>query len=144
MSPLIDLIGKRFGHLLVIERMPDPDKLLFKKFKKNVAWKCKCDCGNEKIALSVRLRNGQCRSCGCLQKKETGKRFTKHGLSKTLEYRLLKCAKKRAREFNIGYNIDLSDISIPSKCPILDIPLISSNGGKSTNNSPSLDRVDPL
>ena len=36
----------------------------------------------------------------------------------------------------------MNDIKIPLNCPILQIPLINSLGGKSIDNSPSLDRID--
>lgn len=55
----INLIGQRFGRLVVIEE----------DFSKNrVAWKCKCDCGNFTVVTSDSLREGRTKSCGCLQK----------------------------------------------------------------------------
>lgn len=57
---LIDLTGRRFGRLTVIERAENQDN--------KVMWRCRCDCGNETIALSQNLRNGMTRSCGCLRK----------------------------------------------------------------------------
>ncbi len=69
-------------------------------------------------------------------------RFKKHGKSGTIEYKLLKDARKRAKQFGREFNLDLSDIIIPKKCPILHIPIIASHGGPPTNNSPSLDRID--
>lgn len=56
---LIDLTGRRFGKLTVIERIEGKDK-------KSVWWKCKCDCGNYKEARSSCLLSGDCKSCGCL------------------------------------------------------------------------------
>lgn len=58
---------------------------------------------------------------------------------------LLKTARHRALKRKVEFNIDLSDIIIPEKCPILGIPLIISDGtGKPGGrmNSPSLDRID--
>jgi len=134
MKPLLNLKGQRFGNLLVIEQGEN--------VKRCSTWKCKCDCGNEKIAFTVRLRNGQCTSCGCLLKKLMKTRFKTHGKSGTVEYKLLKDARKRAKEFDRDFNLDLVDIIIPSECPVLHIPLIVSKSGKPTNNSPSLDRID--
>jgi len=58
----IDLIGKRFGLLTVIERVElDNDGLGVGK------WKCLCDCGNIKITDGGSLRGGSVSSCGCLQ-----------------------------------------------------------------------------
>ena len=34
-------------------------------------WKCRCECGNEIIALGKHLRSGNTKSCGCLQRERT-------------------------------------------------------------------------
>jgi hypothetical protein len=52
---------------------------------------------------------------------------------------LLRQAKGNARKKNFEFSIDESDISIPEKCPVLDIPLSLDIGG---DNSPSVDRID--
>jgi len=52
--------------------------------------------------------------------------------------------KGRAKKFGIPFDIEITDIVIPDKCPILGIPLISGRGGGAvTNNSPSLDKIIP-
>ena len=56
MRKLIDLTGKRFGHLMVIERAIKNNKS---------AWLCKCDCGKEKIIQQCNLVSGKSKSCGC-------------------------------------------------------------------------------
>lgn len=48
-------------------------------------------------------------------------------------------AKDRAKKNNLPFDIEISDIVIPEKCPYLDIPLFVGKG-KQTDNSPSLDR----
>lgn len=64
MTNRIDLVGQRFGKLIVIS---------FSHMDKNrqSAWLCRCDCGNEKIILSGNFKSGKTRSCGCLQKEKT-------------------------------------------------------------------------
>lgn len=57
----IDLTGKRFGMLTVIERVSVSDDGRFEK------WKCICDCGNEKLADGYYLKKGMISSCGCLK-----------------------------------------------------------------------------
>ncbi|GGH83488.1 hypothetical protein JOD43_002102 [Pullulanibacillus pueri] len=59
----VDLKDKRFGRLVVVEKLDA---------RKNgrVVWRCKCDCGNYVVVMSTYLTTGQTRSCGCL-KKET-------------------------------------------------------------------------
>ena len=60
MSELIDLTGKKFGKLTVIERS-------FNGNFNQTRWLCKCDCGNEVIVQSENLRNGVTKSCNCLR-----------------------------------------------------------------------------
>ena len=56
-SQAIDMIGKRFGRLLVIERVDN--------IGLEAGWKCICDCGNELVSRGSSLRNGSTLSCGC-------------------------------------------------------------------------------
>jgi len=58
-----DLKGERYGKLVVMDFYPD------KKASNGASfWRCKCDCGNEKIANSSYLQRGVLNSCGCLAK----------------------------------------------------------------------------
>ncbi len=131
---LINLTGCVFGRLTVLNREENCKN-------NNAQWLCHCSCGKFKIVPTVRLNNGQCKSCGCLMKETVGNRFRKHGHSHTSTYRILKYAKKRAKKFNRDFTIDIDDIIVPENCPILNIPLIH-GVGKSTDNSPSLDRIN--
>jgi len=64
-----DLTGCRFGILTVVERAQ-------KEGSRRTFWKCRCDCGNEKIFRSDHLRADKTKSCGCLHtKKLSGKVF---------------------------------------------------------------------
>lgn len=59
---------------------------------------------------------------------------------------LFSITKGRAREYGVEFTIDLDDVVIPERCPILDIPLFFVESGtvKGKNpNSPSVDRIDP-
>lgn len=80
---LIDLTGKTFGNLTVIERDWDYQKEhnYIKPY-----WKCRCSCGNIISVLGKSLREGRTVSCGCLAKERakainfkdiTGQRFGK-------------------------------------------------------------------
>lgn len=55
-----------------------------------------------------------------------------------LKQNLYRSAKKRAIAKELEFNIELKDIHIPKKCPILKVPLICS-----TRYSPSIDRIYP-
>jgi hypothetical protein len=50
--------------------------------------------------------------------------------------------KSYAKNNNIPFDLDLSDIVIPERCPILNIPLVIGEHGM-TGNSPTLDKVVP-
>lgn len=55
-----------------------------------------------------------------------------------LKQTLYRHAKRRALQKGLEFNIELKDIHIPRKCPILKVPLICS-----TRYSPSIDRIYP-
>lgn len=52
-------------------------------------------------------------------------------------------AKWRAKKLNIPFEIQVSDIQIPTHCPILGIQLKFDNRGQGHADSPSLDKIDP-
>lgn len=99
---LINLDGKRFGRLVVLERTPGN--------KKDVYWTCLCDCGNIKSISGSRLRQGKTKSCGCLKfqynvKSEVQYNHHKtHGMSNTRIYAiyrkmLRRCYNKNCKEY---------------------------------------------
>ena len=58
-----DLTGKRFGRLVALE--PTDKRALLDG---SVIWKCRCDCGNEEVFISVKdLNSNHTHSCGCLK-----------------------------------------------------------------------------
>lgn len=70
----VDLTGQRFGRWTVIERAPKnyyhiterPDGS--KLYNSIPRWRCRCDCGNERLVLGQNLVKGMSKSCGCLQR----------------------------------------------------------------------------
>lgn len=67
-----DLTGQRFGRLVCIEPLRE-------KVDGRTVWRCRCDCGNECLAVGTQLTAGYKKSCGCLGKPSlkdyVGKRF---------------------------------------------------------------------
>ena len=58
----LDLSGKRFGKLTVIE---EAQPYIAPCGQKQTRWLCKCDCGNSTVATVSNLRGGHYVSCGC-------------------------------------------------------------------------------
>lgn len=92
--PSNDLLGHRFGRLLVVRRSED------RYSDKSVLWVCVCDCGKEIKKRSSDLKAGKKKSCGCLISDVQRQRQTTHGLSRTIEYQRHMGAIKRARKIN--------------------------------------------
>lgn len=65
MSKLIDLTGRRFGRLTVMERYGRHEVSPGVTY---ATWLCKCDCGQEVVVIGQNLRQGATKSCGCLRK----------------------------------------------------------------------------
>ena len=67
---MIDLVGQRFGRLIVTARDP----------AKKQHWLCRCDCGNVTSKRAGNMRSGLSLSCGCLRS-ETSSRLARQNLS---------------------------------------------------------------
>ena len=70
LEDVIELIGKRFGRLVVIEK---------DSTSKRTKWICQCDCGNIKSIQQCHLKSGATVSCGCYQKEKASEYNTTHG-----------------------------------------------------------------
>ena len=71
MGKFIDLTGKQFGKLTVLEYVAATAD-------HSAHWLCRCECGNECTVQSRVLREGLQKSCGCGRRRDlTGKRFGK-------------------------------------------------------------------
>ena len=93
MPAKIELVGKRFGKLVVVSQV-GLDKW------GQYLWDCKCDCGNDVKVTGGNLRNRKEKnSCGCVKTQRLKDTFTKHGhtvnKAPTREYRSWQGMKKR-------------------------------------------------
>ena len=61
---LINLVGQRFGRLMVLERVENE---ITSSGNSVVMWRCLCDCGEEIIVRSSALLHGYTKSCGCMK-----------------------------------------------------------------------------
>jgi len=101
MAEAIDLVGERFGRLVVLERAEDHICKGGKDRKRR--WKCICDCGNITYATTMDLRKGDTTSCGC-RRQETLDEFTNrhktHGMTNTRIYGIWKAMRARCTQPN--------------------------------------------
>jgi len=67
----IDLIGKRYGCLLVIRSTESKNG--------HRKWLCMCDCGTERVVQGANLKNGHTTSCGCALREIMRDIRTTHG-----------------------------------------------------------------
>lgn len=97
----IDVLGKRYGMLLVIEKAPSN--------KIETRFVCLCDCGVSKIISGVELKRGQYKSCGCNRTPQKTKMYREHPL-----YNVWKGIKARCNDKNhIAYkNYGGSGVSV--------------------------------
>ena len=71
----IDITGMRSGRLVAVAPTD-------KRYAGSVLWRCKCDCGKEKIVPAYKIKTGLIQSCGCARRQKnmadlTGQRFGK-------------------------------------------------------------------
>lgn len=68
---IVDLTGKKFGRLTVIERAHD---YVSPKGQHSPQWLCECECGNKTITVGTLLKQGRKKSCGyeCKLKRKYG------------------------------------------------------------------------
>lgn len=84
----LNLTGKKFGKLTVIERAENKNNL--------TAWICDCECGTKGfIARGTRLNKGQTDNCGCERGNKVRKARTKHGMRNTNFYHVWISMKQR-------------------------------------------------
>lgn len=125
--------------------------------------KCSTEKPESEWYYSVRGRDSMCKSCRREYRKDIKRGYQKTYYQKNKKYyqnlnkeffdnnpeyhkkwnrrkpenRLLMNARKRARERGLEFNLELSDINIPTNCPILKVPMVIG-----TPTAPSIDRID--
>jgi hypothetical protein len=142
-KPCGALVGQKFGKLTVLK-----EEVIFKSGKSRVFSTCECECGGNKVCERYGLVSGSTTSCGCVRRETTiafNKTKTKPPGSKKADdrrYKMFHNAQHRAKRKGIPFTITIDDIVIPETCPLLGIPLVSTNDKRDPRN-PSLDQKDP-
>lgn len=76
----VDIVGQRFGHLIVIERIGS-------RWGHSL-WKCKCDCGIVCERTANQLTMNKTVSCGCMTPTAQRNSQYRHGKTGTRLYRI--------------------------------------------------------
>lgn len=91
-------------------------------------------CNKELPSEEFDAGRSTCRHCRATKMQERRRQ-------RSPEQAMLRGAKQRAKRNGLEFTLTESDIIIPERCPILDIPILVGDG-RQTNNSPSLDRIN--
>ena len=134
-----NLIGQRFGRLVIISRNYSKSKVL---------WNCLCDCGNTSISWSTSLKSGDTKSCGCYQKERTSEVSTTHGNTKnakdTTEYKSwcgmkYRCSNSKATKYK---NYKEKGITVCDRW-LNSFENFLEDMGKAPTPKHTLDRINP-
>lgn len=100
---VIDMTGKKFGHLTVISRQGSDGR-------GEAIWECECDCDNHTHiqVLGSNLRTGHTTSCGCERRSKgeiaVAKILTNNNISYIQEYKAFQFANKKWALFDFYVN----------------------------------------
>lgn len=103
---LIDLTGRRFGNITVLERVYDPTK------KNSTFWRCICDCGTELFDWGPAIRGcktrrgkTKCASCRNTEFRDRGiAKRSPDTLIRCLTERYLSRAKQKGLKFSLSFD----------------------------------------
>lgn len=84
----LNLTGQKFGRWTILEEVPE-------RYQRRVQYKCRCDCGTERIMIGGKIKKGLSYSCGCWAVERTKIRNKTHGLSKVPLYSVWNNIRKR-------------------------------------------------
>ena len=87
---VVPMVGKRFG-AMVVESFSGTEN-------KRRMFRCRCDCGKDAVVRGSDLRRGLQVSCGCVKRKNTVERNTKHGAVGTPAYRTWAAMRQRCSD----------------------------------------------
>lgn len=141
MAKAYDLKGKRFHSLVVIDRCN------VKSPSGKIQWICECDCGSCLNVVTQHLVSGNTKTCGCGKVdrvRQLGKLNKKHGLTKSVEYKIWIGMKGRC--FNPKYenysNYGARGITVCERWRD-SFELFIKDLGPRPSPVHSLDRIDP-
>jgi hypothetical protein len=92
-----DITNHRFGRLTVLSRSPQ------KYVNRQIAWLCRCDCGNEITVRSDALRGKRpTLSCGCLQRDRVSRTYPQIAVACTTCGQIMSARRRRRNQYCPG------------------------------------------
>jgi hypothetical protein len=95
-----DLTGLRFGRLVVLAYSHERLSGNLRIQSRITYWRCRCDCGNEKVVSRNDLTSGNTKSCGCLRREGGHGLPASHRMSKRPVYQVWLQMKRRCFNSN--------------------------------------------
>jgi hypothetical protein len=129
----IEMIGKRFGKLVVIEEIS-------KNKNGHIKYLCQCDCGNTCEVFGTHLRENKIVSCKCKNKV--------NGVSGDMWYKMINSGiKTRAKRSKLEVNITkeyINEIFLlqNGKCKLSGVEITLPTTWRDRGYTASLDRID--
>jgi len=142
MKPL-ELLGKRFGKLLVVKRLPN-DK------RGTTKWECLCDCGTSRSAYGTELNRGVLNGCNRVCNEKCGSKSPLFKGCGDIHAHMWKNIKAGAKNRGWAITVSLEQlwelfIKQNSKCALSGIPIKfakTTRGYGNGETTASLDRID--
>lgn len=132
---VLDLTGKTFGNLLVVEKD-------LNNTTNRSKWLCKCICGNTLSVGSNSLKTGNTKSCGCVGKEKIINRNTTHGLSDSRLYQIWCNMKDRCDNENHDFYVNYGGRGIKYQQSWTSFDNFYEDMGCTYQEGLSLERVD--
>lgn len=143
MPKVVNIIGQKFGRLLVIKEFSERTPNGHKKYV------CNCDCGNTHITSGESIRKGSSKSCGCLRREYKSSNYNENRKQQILKDLYHSTVVKRCK--SKGW-VDFLDFSlfeniVQSNCKYCGVEPISKIEDRSNKNNGYLmvngvDRID--
>lgn len=145
---VINIIGKKFGKLTVVERLEE------KGNRNQIKYKCQCDCGKIHTTTGESLRSAKSKSCGCLRLTPPNKLDNREMAIKKQLYKTN--IENRSKKLKLDYDITLEDYIKMIEQPCFYCGIVNSNyatdrfntksNGKKTSDTivfyNGIDRID--
>ena len=138
---IVNLVGKKFGRLTVIE------PVFRRNTKKEFRWKCQCDCGNIVDIKRGSLVYNKTKSCGCLKEELTGNSHHAWKGFGNIPGGFMSKYKNHAKRRGILFDLSLSYLDNlfqhqNGRCALTGKLLSFENYGYKNYANASLDRID--